>query len=408
MGKAIPSNRHTRTTARQPVPAVLHPKIALVASSLDILGGQSIQAESLMHALRDEGYAVEFIPIDPKFPRGMGFLRRYPYLRTVVNQAIYLPMLLRISGADVVHIFSAAYWSFLIAPVPAMLAGRVFRKRVILNYHSGHAEKHLKKWGKLVHPWLRLADVVVVPSEYLQRVFNSYGHQARVIRNAVDISAFRFRERAPLRPRLLSTRNLQLIYRVDNTIKAFALLRSRYPEATLTVAGYGSEEARIRRLAAAVTTGGVHFLGRVEPSAMPSIYERADIVLNSSVVDNQPLSVLEAFASGLPVVSTPTGAIRELVRPGETGMIVPVDDPRAMAEGVTTLLKNQDFALQLARRARAEVAKFTWLEVKRDWSAVYMGRAAGEKNPVDGPIFRGGPQNRIGESDREWATGKRR
>src|SRR5204863_5448740 len=111
-----------------------------------------------------EGYRVDFIPINPPFPPGLRGLRRVPYLRTVVNECIYIPSLWRLRHADVVHLFSAAYWSFMLAPVPAILAAKVFGKRVILNYHSGEADDHLRRWGALVHPWLKLVDEIVVPS----------------------------------------------------------------------------------------------------------------------------------------------------------------------------------------------------------------------------------------------------
>src|SRR2546430_6891796 len=211
-------------------------RIALIAASLEILGGHCVQARLLADKLQSEGYAVTFIPINPLFPRGLGWLRRYPYVRTVLNQALYLPSLLRLRGVDVVHVFSASYWSFLLAPVPAILAARGLRKRIVLHYHSGEAEDHLAKWGALVHPWLRLVDETVVPSVYLRNVFTRHGYRARVIPNVVDTSRFRYRERSPLRPHLLSTRNLESFYQVDNTLEAFALLKARYPDATLTVA----------------------------------------------------------------------------------------------------------------------------------------------------------------------------
>ena len=130
----------------------------------------------------------------------------------MVNQALYLRSLVRLRNADVVHVFSASYWSFLLGPVPAMLAARLFGKRVLLNYHSGEAEDHLARWGIFVHPWLRFAHEIVVPSQYLRDVFARYGYRSRVVPNVVDLSRFRYRERIALRPRLLSTRNLESHY----------------------------------------------------------------------------------------------------------------------------------------------------------------------------------------------------
>jgi glycosyltransferase involved in cell wall biosynthesis len=354
----------------------MRPRIALVAPRLENLGGQGIQARALAEELRNEGYEVTFIPINPRFPMGIRWLRRCPYARTFLNQALYLPSLVRLHRADVVHVFSASYWSFLLAPLPAILAARSLGKRIVLNYHSGEAEDHLTRWGAFVHPWLRLVDEIVVPSAYLRSTFARHGYRALVIPNVVDTSRFRYRERAPLRPYLISTRNLESYYRVDNTLEAFALLRARYPEATLTIAGYGREEGRLRRLAESLGTTGIRFVGRVEPAAMPGLYEGSDIFVNSSVVDNQPVSVLEALAAGLPVVSTGTGDIASIVRDGETGLIVPQDDPAAMANAVATLLENPEGSRLMARRARREVQNHTWSGVREAWAAIYSGTRA--------------------------------
>lgn len=359
------------------------PRIAIVAPDLKILGGQELQATNLIRELQKEGYGVDFIPQNPRFPPGLRWIRHLPYARTLLNEALYLPSLLRLRHVDVVHVFCTHFWSFLLTPVPAVLAGRALGKRVLLNYRSGEAENHLARWGALVHPWLRLADAIVVPSEYLRAVFARYGYQACVIRNVVDTSRFRYRERVPLRPRLVSARNFGPFYRVDNTLNAYALLKPRYPEMTLTIAGYGRGEGELRRLADSLGTNGVRFMGRVDPALMPALYDEADIFVNSSVVDNQPNSVLEAFAAGLPVVSTPTGDIKSMVRDGETGLIVPPGDPVAMAGAVALLLEHPERALCMARRARQEVEKYTWSQVRDGWAAVYCGgRRCGEALPV--------------------------
>src|SRR6185295_18331682 len=123
---------------------------------------------------------------DPRFPAALRRLRSCPGLRTALNQALYVPSLRRLRRADVVHAFSASYFSFLLAPVPAMLLARALGKRVVLNYHSGEADDHLSRWGLLVHPWLRLAHEIVVPSEYLSEVFARHGYRTRVVPNIVD------------------------------------------------------------------------------------------------------------------------------------------------------------------------------------------------------------------------------
>src|SRR5262249_24903885 len=266
------------------------PRVAVIAASLDILGGQGVQADRLVDALARDGYDVTFVPINPRFPAGIRLLREIRFVRTSVNPMLYLPSLIPLASGHIRHVFSASYWSFLLAPVPAMAVARGLRKRVVLHYHSGEADDHLSNWGSLVHPWLRLADEIVVPSEYLRTVFARHGYRVRVIPNVVDVSRFSFRDRRPLRPRLLSARNLERGYRVDVVLEAFARFKAVVPDAQLTVAGYGSEEESRRRLAGTLVGGGVQFVGKVEPERMPALYEEADVFVNASVVDNQPVS----------------------------------------------------------------------------------------------------------------------
>ncbi|HKQ30932.1 MAG TPA: glycosyltransferase family 4 protein, partial [Burkholderiales bacterium] len=173
--------------------------------------------------------------------------------------------------------------------------------------------------------------------------------------------------------RLLSTRNLERYYRVDIVLRAFALINARYPQATLTIAGYGSEERRLRAIAMSLKVDGIRFVGRVEPAEMPRLYDQADIFLNASVVDNQPLSVLEAFAAGAPVVSTPTGDIPSMVRDGETGLLVAPENPGAMADAVARLAQDPKHALDLARQAHRQLERHSWSGVRDDWAAVYAG-----------------------------------
>jgi glycosyltransferase involved in cell wall biosynthesis len=314
-------------------------------------------------------------------------------LRTLLNQALYLVGLARLRRVDVVHVFSASFWSFLLAPVPAMLVGRLFGKRVVLNYHSGEAEQHVESWGVLVHPWLRLAQRLVVPSEYLRRVFAAHGYEAEVVPNVVDTARFAFRDRARLRPRLLSTRALEPSYGVDVILNAFALLKAERPDATLTIAGGGSEEARLRRMAGDLS---VTFVGRVPPEDMPRLCESHDLFVNASLVDNQPLSVLEAFASGLPVVTTATGDIAAMVEHGETGWIVPPKDPAAIASAILALLGDGAGAFRMARAARRVAERHSWAAVRDLWSGVYSGRSKDAAAAAEDGDRRGGRQKPAG------------
>jgi glycosyltransferase involved in cell wall biosynthesis len=298
-----------------------------------------------------------------------------PVLRTLLNEVLYGFSLFQLRKVDVVHVFSASYWSFLLSPVPAILAARAFGKRVILNYHSGEADDHLANWGARVHPFLRRVDDIVVPSVYLQKVFKAHGYEAAVVRNIIDLSAFEFKQRLQPGPRLLSCRNLESHYRVGDVLKAFELVQEQHPEATLQVAGYGSEAASLKAWVAKRGLGGVDFLGRVEPGEIAALYGQTDIFLNASAVDNQPISILEAFACGLAVVSTGPGDIPYMLDQGRLGVLVPEKSPAVMARAVDELIKAPQQTAAMTRAARDEVLRYTWEQVRSEWLAVYGAQA---------------------------------
>ncbi|MDP2128925.1 MAG: glycosyltransferase family 4 protein [Pseudohongiella sp.] len=346
-------------------------RIAVIAPGMEILGGQGVQAAALMNELANDGFNVTFIPVNPRFPRTLGWLRKIPYLRTLLNQWLYRLSLRAIKNVDVVHLFSASYWSFLLAQVPAIDACTRYGKPVILNYHSGEADDHLRNWGMWVHPWIERVEKIVVPSLYLQQVFASYGYKARVIPNIVSLRQFNYRQRKPILPHLLSVRNLESIYRVGNTLAAYRLIKEKFPGATLTVAGYGSEEQKLKAYVRENNIRDVIFVGRVEPDNIAALYDQADIFVNSSVVDNQPLSILEAFAAGLPVISTSVGDIPQMITHQKTGLLVAADQPDAIAEAVFWILEHQSETAEIAGAARCSVKKYTWQCVRTEWTNLF-------------------------------------
>ncbi len=144
----------------------------------------------------------------------------------------------------------------------------------------------------------------------------------------------------------------------------------------LTIAGDGQQRAELETLAGTLSLRNVHFLGRIQPDAMGALYDAADIFLNSPSIDNMPLSIIEAFACGLPVVSTNAGGIPYVVTHNETGLLVDCDDHEAMAANAIRLLHEPDTALRLADAARAECeSRYTWPHVQREWEELYVSLA---------------------------------
>ena len=349
-------------------------RLLLVAPSLRILGGQAVQANYLLeHLSREPMFEVSFVPHNPRLPGPFRLLQRIKYVRTLATSLVYcINLLLNIPRNDVIHVFSASYLSFVLAPTPAILIGRFFGKKVILNYHSGEAEDHLRCWPRTSVPIMKLADQLIVPSQYLVDVFRKFDLRAYPISNMIDQDRFKFRERKPLRPIFLSNRNLYPLYNVACTIRAFARIQQRFPEARLIIAGGGRRRPYLESLARELKLQNVEFRGLVSPDKMNELYDEAHIFLNSSNIDNMPGSILDSFACGLPVVSTNAGGIRCIVSHGRTGLLVPKNDDEAMASWAIRLLECPELAESIARNAYEECPAYTWPAVRETWLAAYL------------------------------------
>ena len=363
-------------------------RVAIVVASLRILGGQAIQGQRILHGFAaDPDVDAWLVPINPEPPSPFRGLIKLKYIRTVVTQLLYWPLLFQqLRRADVVHVFSASYFSFLLAPLPAVLVGRLLGKRILLNYHSGEAPDHLARSPLARFVLRRLVHLNVVPSTFLRDVLAAFEIPAIVIANTVDTERFGFRHRQPIAPRLISTRSLEPMYNVACTLKAFAIVQRSYPDATLTVVGGGSQDASLRQLAAGLGLRNVHFTGPVAPDSMPRCYDAADIYVQSPHIDNMPLSVLEAFASGLPVVATRIGGVPSILTDGQHGYLAGDDDERELAAHVLSVLTDQDEARRRATAARVTCQQYEWPAVRDQWAAAYRALAAAPRITASRPM----------------------
>lgn len=348
-------------------------RVLVAAPSLDILGGQSRQAVRLMEGLgRESDLEIGFVPHNPRLPGLLRSLQKIKYVRTVVTTLYYIALLLwRVRQYDIIHVFSASYYSYSLSVIPALFISRLYGRKSILNYRSGEAEDHLENWRTAV-PTIRWADEIVVPSGYLVDVFARHGLRARAIHNIVELDRFSFRERQPLRPVFLTSRLLEPLYNVPCVLRAFAIIQQQYPDATLTIAADGYLRSELEQLARDLKLRHTEFIGFVPFEKMPALYDAADIYLSATNIDNMPSSITESMACGLNVVTTDGGGAIPYIMTNEvTGLIVNRDDHEAMAAAAIRLLSDNDLALRLVRNAHESSRKFTWPHIRDEWLKLY-------------------------------------
>lgn len=358
-------------------------RVAIVAPNLRILGGQAIQADRLLqHWRQDTEVEAWLVPVNPVPPGPLRRATQVKYLRTVATELTYVPLLAReLRRADIVHVFSASYASFLLAPLPAIAIARAYGKPVVLNYHSGEAPDHLRK-SAIARKVLARVDRNVVQSRFLHDVFAGFGLDAAIVPNTLDLERFGFRRRHRLQPRLLSTRNFEPNYNVACTLRAFRLVQQRHADATLTLVGFGSQEQRLRDLTRELGLRGVTFVGRVSPADIVAHYDAADIFVQTPDVDNMPLSLLEAFACGLPSVSTAVGGVPAILRNGTDGLLADRDDYVGVARQVLRLLDDPPLAGRLADSARRSCEPYAWSTVREQWLDLYRSVSDGSRLPA--------------------------
>jgi glycosyltransferase involved in cell wall biosynthesis len=342
-------------------------RILLVAPSPPPYGGMALQARLLEKLLQADGVSVAFFPSNFPFPRWFGPVSRVPGLRTLLRFAmIWVKLCRAIRQVEVIHVLAASWLYFFLTVGPAVLMGRILRKRVVLNYRGGEANDFFRRYRRFVTPVFKLADVITVPSAFLaEAIWNHLALPVVIVPNILDFSVFKFRERRTFHPKLLVTRHLEKIYDVESVLKAFKIVQETYPESSLWIAGSGSEEAVLRSLVSQWRLQNVTFLGHVAHSDLPGIYDQCDILLNGSRVDNFPGALLEASAAGLVVVSTNAGGIPFIYKNGKDAMLVSPGDWEGLGRAVQKVLLDSALASDLTRAAAAVARNCEWTEVRK-------------------------------------------
>jgi len=235
--------------------------------------------------------------------------------------------------------------------------------------HGGNLSNRLRSSGNYVTTLFQNATRLLAPSEYLYQQFKQLGYENLVcIPNTIAIQEYTFRNRFETNPKLLWIRSFQQLYNPKLAIQVLENLSVIYPESELCMLG-PDKDGSLEELKDYVKENDlkVSFPGKLSKPDLISLSEDYCIFLNTSNVDNTPVSVMEAMALGLPVVSTNVGGMPYLIQNEQTGLLVTPDDARAMTDACVKLISEPEFSAQLAKNAIIEVEKFDWERVKHQW-----------------------------------------
>lgn len=340
--------------ARDPIP------VLFMATNFDRGGAEKILARCAI-GLPREKYATQAAALQGKTHAMAGDLVRAGIPAHDLGMAwrgdprvlLRLARLLRREHVQV--LFTFMFHPTLLGRLVGWLCGvpvRVSSERTMA--WEGAGRRMLNRWT------VPLATHVVAASDrvaaYAAQEFRIPPERLTTIPNGVDLDHFRpaGRERRGETPVIGSTARLHVENDHATLLRAFARVVARWPEAQLLLVGRGPEEPRLRELASALgISARVCFVG--EQADVAPYLQQMELYVQPSLAAGMPVSVLEAMATGLPVVATAVGGTPEVVVDGETGLLVPPGDPLALADKLEKLLEDRSIADAFGRAGRARV-----------------------------------------------------
>jgi glycosyltransferase involved in cell wall biosynthesis len=198
-----------------------------------------------------------------------------------------------------------------------------------------------------------------------------YRQDLILLPNSLDLGKYLFRHRNRSEPKLVWLRAFHDIYNPSLAVKVVAVLAGDYPSVNLVMIGPDKKDGSLdlaRNLAANLgVLDRITFVGPIPKATTPEWINRGDILLNTPRIDNTPVSVLEAMACGLCIVSTNVGGIPYLLEDESDALLVPTDDVAAMAKAVRRVLNEDRLAERLSRNARQKVVQFDWSMILPRW-----------------------------------------
>jgi glycosyltransferase involved in cell wall biosynthesis len=240
--------------------------------------------------------------------------------------------------------------------------------------HGGNLPMRFEKSSERIRSYWHDAYRVISPSKYLQNYFQQQNIPTEFIPNAISLEDYTFKERNVFAPNLLYVRALHSIYNPEMAIKVLHQITLKYPNAKLCMVGPTKDDS-LQKCKDLVSKLGVRdsvkFMGRLSKLDWIALSAGFDVFINPTHLDNLPVSVIEAMALGIPVVSTNVGGLPYLIDNKRTGLLVNDNDVDAMTEAISSILENPEKSKQMAIAARADVIQYDWKNVKELWEQIF-------------------------------------
>ena len=332
----------------------MNKKILYIGNKLLKHGNTASSIDKLGELLENEGFTVYYASTYKN-----KFLRLSDMIWATISKANKVQFVL-------IDVYSTQ--NFWFAFIISQLC-RILNKKYIAKLHGGNLPNRLKNNPYLCDLIFKDAYKISAPSEYLYKFFKSkYSTNLIYIPNTIEIEYYDFYDRKIDFPKLLWVRSIAKIYNPKMAIQVLSEIKKEFPEAILAMVGPDKNNLLndLKEYATSLNVK-VNFTGLLSKESWTTLSKDYNIFINTTHFDNTPISLIEAMALGLPVVSTNVGGIPFLIENNENGLLVNDDDVDGMVQAIKTLTINNELKTNLVLNARKKVELFDWNLVKDKW-----------------------------------------
>jgi glycosyltransferase involved in cell wall biosynthesis len=329
-------------------------KILYIGNQLHSHGFNKTSIETLGVFLAEEGYTVTYTS-----HKRNQFIRLFDMMVTTFLQARKVDYILIDAYST-----SSFWYSFFCSQI-----ARLFKTKYIPLLRGGDLPNRLKNNPYLCKLIFKNAYTNVAPSHYLLEAFKKYGYEnVLFIPNSIQLEEYEFKNRIQLQPKLLWVRAFASIYNPKMAVEVLKSVKEKNPTASLTMVGPDKDGSLLETQELAKSLNlEVNFTGKLSKKQWTDLASKHDIFINTTHFDNTPVSVIEAMALGLPIVTTNVGGIPYMLTNQENALLVHDNASDAMAQAIETLLFDAHLVQKLTVNAKSLVDSMDWQQVKLQW-----------------------------------------
>ena len=329
--------------------------ILLIGNFLSSHGLNPTAIEDLATALSNR-YEIK-ISSDKKNP----FFRLLDMAMSVVNNRKRCQLI-------IVDVFSTYALTF---SCLVIFLAKLFNIPYIPVLRGGYLSERYRKYPSIFIFLFSNASTIICPSKYLKRCFDDKNYTIKVIPNYIDLKMYSFKIRKQIKPQILWVRSIHNIYNPLMAVHVLDGIKKKYPDARLCMVGPVKDNRVMKQLKILISRldlqDHVLFSGQLSKIEWTALSKDYDIFINTTDYDNNPVTLLESMALGLPIVSTNVGGVPYLIDDKVTGLLVEAKKSEQMVEKINELISGKIDGYQIARNAREAVSHYDKNEIIKQW-----------------------------------------